>query len=85
MSALTGEKRSATVVALAEVEAVEITHTAFSAFVRHNPEVLNRLGELLAQRQQANVQTASGAATTVAPEARESVVRRLRAFFELGD
>ncbi|HTB64561.1 MAG TPA: mechanosensitive ion channel family protein [Opitutales bacterium] len=85
MSALTGEKRSATVVALVEVEAVEITHAAFSAFVRHNPEVLNRLGELLAQRQQANVQTASGAAATVAPEARESVVRRLRAFFELGD
>ncbi len=68
MSVLTGERRSATVVALAEVEAVEITHAAFSAFVRHNPEVLNRLGELLAQRQQANVEPMPGAAPAAPPE-----------------
>jgi small-conductance mechanosensitive channel/CRP-like cAMP-binding protein len=85
MSVLTGEKRSATVVALSEVEAVEITHTAFSGFVRHNPEVLNRLGELLAQRQQANVQPAEGETGTPVVESRESIVRHLRAFFELGD
>ena len=85
MSVLTGEKRSATVVALAEVEAVEITHAAFAAFVRHNPEVLNRLGELLAQRQQANVRSTEGDSRAPIPETRESVVRRLRSFFELGD
>ena len=85
MSVLTGERRSATVVALAEIEAVEITHAAFSAFVRHNPEVLNRLGELLAQRQQANVVPTTGESGAPVVESRESIVRHLRAFFELGD
>jgi small-conductance mechanosensitive channel len=85
MSVLTGERRSATVIALAEVEAVEITHAAFSAFVRHNPEVLNRLGELLAQRQQANVQPTEGETGAPVVESRESIIRHLRAFFELGE
>jgi hypothetical protein len=53
--------------------------------VRHNPEVLNRLGELLAQRQQANVQPAEGTTGLPVVESRESIVRHLRAFFELGD
>jgi hypothetical protein len=85
ISMLTGEKRTATVAASDEVEAVEITHNAFSAFIRHNPEVLNRLGELLAKRQQANTQPAPGAAPARPPESRDSMVRKLRAFFELGN
>lgn len=85
ISMLTGEKRTATVAASDEVEAVEITHSAFSAFIRHNPEVLNRLGELLAKRQLANTQPAPGAAAAPAPESRDSIVRRLKAFFELGN
>ncbi len=85
ISMLTGEKRTATVAASDEVEAVEITHNAFSTFIRHNPEVLNRLGELLAKRQQANVQPAPGAAPLPPPESRDNIVRRLKAFFELGN
>ncbi|HVU36958.1 MAG TPA: mechanosensitive ion channel family protein [Opitutales bacterium] len=85
MSMLTGEKRSATVAASDEVEAVEITHEAFSAFIRHNPEVLTRLGDLLAKRQQANVQITPGdGAPSPMPETRDTIISRLRAFFELG-
>jgi CRP-like cAMP-binding protein len=86
MSMLTGEKRSATVVALAEVEVVEITHAAFAAFVHQNPEVLNRLGDLLLKRQQDNVQQAAkstGGLPVV--ETKEGVMRHLRSFFELGE
>jgi small-conductance mechanosensitive channel/CRP-like cAMP-binding protein len=86
MSALTGEKRSATVAAREEVEAVEITHAAFSLLIQHNPEVLNRLGDLLARRQAANEQRKSTNTPIPTPpeEMREGAMRRLRAFFELG-
>jgi len=86
ISMLTGEKRSATVVALGEVEVVEITHHAFSAFVHQNPEVINRLGELLVKRQQENMQHAAKT-TSGLPivETKESVIRRLRSFFALGE
>jgi len=86
MSVLTGEKRSATIVAEAEVEAVEITHAAFSAFVHQNPEVLNRLGDLLVKRQQENIQHAAKSSSGLpVVETRDSVMRRLRSFFELGE
>lgn len=84
ISMLTGEKRTATVAASDEVEAVEITHHAFSVFIQHNPEVLNRLGELLSKRQQANTQVTPGGAPVPVVESRDSIVRKLRAFFELG-
>jgi small-conductance mechanosensitive channel/CRP-like cAMP-binding protein len=86
MSMLSGEKRSATVVALAEVEAVEITHAAFSAFVHQNPDVLNRLGDLLLKRQQQNIENAATRAEAPGVvETRDSVMRQLRSFFELGE
>ena len=86
MSMLTGEKRSATALALSEVEAVEITHAAFSAFVHQNPEVLNRLGDLLVKRQQENIlHAATPADAAGVVETRDNVMRRLRAFFELGE
>ncbi len=86
MSVLTGEKRSATVVALMEVEAVEITHSAFATFVRQNAEVLNRLGDLLVHRQQEELKRAPKTSSGLPEvETRDSVMRRLRSFFELGE
>jgi small-conductance mechanosensitive channel/CRP-like cAMP-binding protein len=84
MSLLTGEPRSATAVACEEVEAVEITRSAFAALVRHNPEVLARLGDLLAQRQLANQRMTADAPAEEPEQARASVIRRLRSFFDLG-
>jgi small-conductance mechanosensitive channel/CRP-like cAMP-binding protein len=86
MSVLTGEKRSATVVALEEVEAVEIAKAAFAELIHHHPEVLSRLGDLLTQRQLANEQrnTNSPHPTAQAEQTRAGVLRRLQSFFQLG-
>jgi small-conductance mechanosensitive channel/CRP-like cAMP-binding protein len=86
MSLLTGEARTATVIARVEVEAVEILPTTFGAFVRANPEVLGRLSELLAERQLANEKITSAALTDARrADTRASVLKKLRAFFQLGD
>ncbi len=87
ISALTGERRTATVVAREEVEAVEITKAAFSELIHQHPEVLNRLGELLAQRQLENEKrgTLSPNPTEQAEQTRAGMLQRLRSFFELGE
>ena len=55
MSLLTGDPRGATVVALTEIEAMEIEKEAFGAHVRAHPEILAQLSELLARRQRDGV------------------------------
>ena len=86
MALLTGDPRNATVIAMSEVEAVEIRKEAFSSYVRKNPEALTRLTELLAQRQLSNEKQSAGGDT---PERRAQVsatmMKRLRGFFQLGD
>lgn len=85
MSLLAGEPRNATVVALTEVEAVEIAKPAFAALVRAHPEMVERLSELLARRQLANAQHASAeAAQAKAEQVRSGLLKRMRRFFELG-
>lgn len=85
MSLLAGEPRSATVVTLTEVEAVEIPKPAFASLVRANPDILGRLSELLAQRQQFNAHQAVPAGSQAASEHSHHRIRaKLRAFFELG-
>jgi branched-chain amino acid transport system substrate-binding protein len=54
MSALTGEKRSATIVAEIDCEVLEIGKEAFSALLKGAPELAEALGELLAERRMAN-------------------------------
>ncbi len=83
MSLLTGDPRSATVVAEEEVEAVEIGKAVFGAFVRSNPAVLEQLSELLAQRQLANAKHATSGAATNSEQVRSGILRRLRSFFAL--
>jgi small-conductance mechanosensitive channel/CRP-like cAMP-binding protein len=85
MSLLTGEPRTATVVALEEVEALEITHAVLTPLVQENPEVLHGLSDLLSQRQAANVKSASQESAAVRSEnARAHLLRNLRKFFHLG-
>ena len=86
MSVLTGEPRSATVVAQDEVEAIEIPKTAFAALIHDNPDVVGPLSELLARRQLANEQHAGGDVPAArSEETRASMLRRLRGFFQLGN
>ncbi len=85
MSVLTGEPRSATVVAQDEVEAVEIPKTAFAALIRDNPDVVGRLSELLAKRQLANEQTTdAGSPAARTDETRASMLRACAASFSWG-
>jgi len=85
MSLLTGEPRSATVVALEEVDAVEITRSILTPLIHETPEVLNRLSELLAERQAANEQLFAAAMPAHEKRARQAtILHRLRGFFLLG-
>lgn len=85
MSVLTGQPRTATVVALDEVEAVEITKAAMADLVAARPEVVARLSELLVERQTANASLVQDAAAAEQNGASSTgMLRRLRAFFQLG-
>lgn len=84
MSLLTGEPRTATVVAAGEVETVEVPKAAFAVLVREHPAVLEKLSELLAQRQLANAQLAAAAQAPV-EQVRSTIRRKLRVFFLLED
>jgi CRP-like cAMP-binding protein len=88
MSLLTGEQRSATVVANTDCVVVEIGKVVLSCSLRDHPELLSKLSELLARRQ---VETEGILATQTQhreAEARQtqyaaSILDRLRSFFEL--
>jgi small-conductance mechanosensitive channel/CRP-like cAMP-binding protein len=87
MSLLTGELRSATVVANTDCEVVEIGKAVLAQSLKANPSLLGQLGELLAQRQLKNEATfaANRPASQAAQQSRyaASFVAKLRAFFEL--
>lgn len=88
MSLLTGEKRSATVIATRDCEVVEIEKPVVAKSLKSNPELLNKLSELLAQRQMENegliaknIETRILKATQA--NYRETFIDRLRKFFEM--
>jgi len=89
MSLLTGELRSATVVASTDCELVEIDKAVIAQSLTENPDLLAHLSELLARRQlQTEDAFTAGEATASAQASRQSrltanFVNRLRAFFEL--
>jgi CRP-like cAMP-binding protein len=88
MSLLTGEKRTATVMAHADCEVVEIGKTVLARSLKENPELLNTLSALLAKRQ---METEGILAANTVPHVVEATqakytntfVDKLRVFFEL--
>ena len=88
MSLLTGERRSATVVAGTDCVVVEIHKEAVAAALRASPELLTQLGGLLAQRQM-QTEGAKAAAAQDAESARRhkqyaaTFATKLRRFFEM--
>ncbi len=88
MSLLTGERRSASVLAHTDCEVVEIGKTVLARSLKENPELLAKLSELLAKRQ---MDTEGVVAANCAPgvvEARRAeyahtFLDKLRVFFEL--
>jgi small-conductance mechanosensitive channel len=88
MSLLTGERRSATILAHTDCEVVEIGKPILAKSLKENPDLLNKLSELLAKRQ---METEGILAANVKPTVIEAkraeytngFVNKLRIFFQL--
>lgn len=88
MSLLTGEKRSASVIANSDCEVVEIGKPILANSLKENPELLSKLSTLLAQRQLENEgilanHQESSLLRAKKSEYENSFVHKLRNFFEL--
>jgi CRP-like cAMP-binding protein len=84
MSLLTGERRKATVTAADEVHLVEIAKEHLEPLLRASPELVERLGAMLARRQEANVEARRRSEQARPGEAQKDLFsQRLRAFFGL--
>jgi len=81
MSLLTGDPRTATVVARGDCTVLELPADAFRAYIRTRPEVIDQLAEAATARRR-GLDEARAASSTPAPEPR-SLARRMRQFFGL--
>ncbi len=78
-SLLTGAPRSATVVAATAVELVEISKAAFETCLTRDPQVVDRLADLMLRRSQS-----TDAATTQAlPSTRDQFLAQIKGWFRL--
>lgn len=86
MSLLTGEPRSATVVARSDCEMCEVGKATLGAVLQSNDLLVQKLGEMLARRRVENegfLATTASSRQTEQTEYTEGLLRRLRSFFEL--
>ena len=88
MSLLTGEKRSASVIAKSDCEVVEIGKTILANSLKENPDLLHKLSALLAQRQLENDGVVAAHTETSIIRAKHSeyqttFIGKLRTFLEL--
>jgi CRP-like cAMP-binding protein len=88
MSLLTGERRSATVIAQTDCEVVEIAKPILATSLREHPELLKQLSELLAKRQLDNEGVLSADASDTKIKMQQTTyaagfLDKLRQFFEL--
>jgi CRP-like cAMP-binding protein len=84
MGLMTGEPRAATVRARALCDLVVIDHDAFHDVLASHPEVVERMGGLLAERQAGLEAAASVRPDAPPPEERKRrLVSQIRSFFRL--
>jgi CRP-like cAMP-binding protein len=88
MSLLTGERRSATILANTDCEVVEIGKPILAKSLKENPDLLSKLSELLAKRQMETegVLAANTKPTVVEAKRAEytnGFIHKLRVFFQL--
>jgi len=88
MSLLTGEKRSATVVAVSDCEVVEIGKAVLAQSLKENPQLVTQLGELLAKRRMETEGILAESVPKTAfirkqQEYADGFLHKLRMFFEL--
>src|SRR5581483_6816672 len=88
MSLLTGEKRSATIVATTDCDVLEIEKPVFAELLQKNPALLQSLSEMLAQRRLENESVLASTAEQRTLMSRKaeytaSFLAKLGSFFEL--
>ena len=88
MSLLTGEPRSATVVAQTDCEMCEIEKTVIGTILQENQELVRKLGEILAHRRMENEGILASSASHAHMQSKqaeytEGFLQRLYSFFEL--
>ncbi len=85
MSLLTGEARSATVVAEEDVEVLEVTNEVFSVLLKQDAVLAEKLGGILEQREnERQARMATGVVAPSGPVPRAALTARIRKFFNLG-
>ncbi len=86
MSLCTGAPRSATVVATTELEAIVVDKTTFGSVLLADPDIAERLSEILADRELEQRTRVAEAGARVPPEPglRDEILGRIRQFFALG-
>jgi CRP-like cAMP-binding protein len=89
MSLLTGEPRSATVIAMSDVECFRLDKAAVQRVLAARPELAQQLADLLARRRSALVAARENldAAALKAREAKDAsdLLSRIKHFFALGE
>jgi hypothetical protein len=84
MSLLTGERRKATVIAASEVHLVEISKEDIEPVIKANPDLLEKLSAILAQREEMNIEQQKRAdRSRVSVSGKEVFLKKLKAFFGL--
>jgi small-conductance mechanosensitive channel/CRP-like cAMP-binding protein len=87
MALLTGEPRSATIVAVTDVVAYEITYDNMMAVVNYDPEILEIIGQVIAERQMQQKYLLeyinNKALTEETKNMTDEILRRIKSFFGL--
>jgi small-conductance mechanosensitive channel/CRP-like cAMP-binding protein len=83
MSLLTGEPRSATVMATSECRLLLVDKPAFEPILRQHPELAERLSQILIERQMNRRSRLGESASSAEPERNRNLFRRIREFFAL--
>jgi small-conductance mechanosensitive channel/CRP-like cAMP-binding protein len=86
MSLLTGQPRSATLVAVTDAVVLELRKAELDPVLRARPALLDGLTAIMAERQHRNAAAAAATRGAPAPAAptREDLLRRLKSFFGIG-
>lgn len=83
MSLLTGQPRSASVIAHTDAVVYELDKAALDPVLRRRPALATRLADLMARRQASNDAQRQAVPADAAPDAPHDLLARLRAFFKL--
>ncbi len=83
MSMLTGDRRTATVKALQDVAVLEISATDFRALALENPELLDHVSTIMSARRTGLDDAKAADAAVIVPEAKQTLMARMKRFLTL--